>query len=658
MSLKRRLAAVIFAFIGLAVAAWINSIGAADYTEMFFKHTAFKARGVLKPDPRIFIAGIDDNSITTLQDAGIMYPFPRTIHAELIKKLADAGAKVVVFDILFSTEPFDPAEDEAMRDAINYAREKGMTVVLSCALTTSTYSSGLTGVQQTLEQPTDVIMEAQPLLAQVNTAPKLSYKEKEIAEIESQSGMTLYSQAAQAYRVLAGDGGKAMDENPSTLGISDKGDFIINYIGPDGSVPADNFALFFPEATETSFEASERETGEGSGVSQAMDMAKFKDSVVFVGSRAKADNDYFMTPFGEMYGVETNTQALNTLLTGSAIRTVNASLVMAFVLLLALLAWLFTAFLRPVPSFIAFTAVLIAYEAAIVWAFVFHNFQMPFTYPTATLFFAFFFSLSFRVLTEEAEKRRIRATFSRYMAPDIVKEIIDNPDLADLGGNDREVALLFSDIRNYSTISEKLDPHQTVEFLNRYLTEISDIIMRNGGFVDKFMGDGVMAIFGAPVHRENPCADAVRSALEMVEMLVDRMGGIVAGLPVPHFRVGIGIHFGHVIMGNVGSARRMDYTCIGDVVNVASRLESETKHFGTAILISDDVEEKLGEGFILELLGETVVKGRTAPVKVYKVLHERGIELTDITQFLPGGSMFPQRDAEVKPAQDTAPAEP
>jgi adenylate cyclase len=648
MSLKRRLAAVIFAFIGLAVAAYINSIGAADYTELFFKRTVFHIRGKVKPDPRIFIAGIDDNSISLLQEAGVMYPFPRTLHADLIRKLADAGAKVAVFDILFSTEPFDPAEDEAMRDAINYARNKGMTVVLSCALARSEFASGLAAEQQSLEKPTDVIMEAQPLLAVVNTGQKLSYKEKEFAIIESLSGETLYSQAAQAYRVLSTGGSKTMDDNPSSLGISGNGDFIVNYIGPDGSVPSDQFVLFFPELVSKSF----------GGGTQAMDMSKFKDAAVFVGSRAKADNDYFMTPFGEMYGVETNTQALNTLLTGGAIRTVNTDFIAAFVLLLALLAWLFTAFLRPVPSFIAFTVVLVAYEAAIVWAFVFHNFQMPFTYPSATLFFAFFFSLSFRVLTEEAEKRRIRATFSRYMAPDIVKEIIDNPDLADLGGNDREVALLFSDIRNYSTISEKLDPHQTVEFLNRYLTEVSDIIMRNGGFVDKFMGDGVMSIFGAPVKRENPCADAVRSALEMVELLVDRMDGIVSGLPVPHFRVGIGIHYGHVIMGNVGSARRMDYTCIGDVVNVASRLETETKHFGTAILISDDVQEKIGDEFILELLGETMVKGRTAPVKVYKVLHERGLEMTDITQFLPGGSMFPQRDGEAKPAQDAAPVQP
>jgi adenylate cyclase len=352
--------------------------------------------------------------------------------------------------------------------------------------------------------------------------------------------------------------------------------------------------------------------------------------------------------------VETNVQALNTLITGGFIHLANPRLTIALVVLLALLAWAFAVNMRPLPSFVAFTIVLVAYEALIVLAFIKGNLLMPFTYPSVTFFLSFFFSLSFRVLTEEAEKRRIRATFGRYVAPDVVKEIIDRPELADLGGDERQVALLFSDIRNYSTISEKADPHQTVEFLNRFLSLVSDVIMSNGGFVDKFMGDGVMAIFGAPVPRENPAEDAVRTALQMAEVVVDRMDEIVSGLPLPHFRIGIGIHYGTVVMGNVGSSRRMDYTCIGDVVNVASRLETETKTFGTAILVSREVRDQLDDEFTCVHLGQAKVKGRTAPVEVYKVMHERGEEITDISEYLPGGSKFPG----AAPTPDEAPAGP
>jgi len=639
MSLRRRLFAIVFAFVGLAVASFIHGLDFAEFTEKFYKQIAFNLRGELPPDPRIRLVAIDEHSISLLEGAGIYYPFPRTLHADLIRKLADAGARMVVFDILFSTEAFDLSEDEAMRDAIAYARERGTTVVLSCAIEYSRVESELAGEIGSLLMPTDTIMEGEPVLALVNTAQKLSYKENERVSIEA-FDRTLYSQAAQVYLLIADELGRSLEQVLAEAGVREHGEYIINYVGPDGTIPSDHFASLFAGLTEKSFQRTKEETGKGEGTAMEVDWAKYRDALVFVGSRAQADNDYFMTPFGQMFGVETNAQALNTLMKSGIIRAVNPNLTVMFVLLFVLVSWLFAVHMRPAHSFIAFTLVLAAYLGGILLAFTRGHLLMAFTYPTATLFFAFFFSLSFRVLTEEAEKRRIRLTFGRYLAPDVVKEIIEKPELADLGGTEREVALLFSDIRSYSTLSENLDPRQTVEFLNRFLSEVSEIIMRNGGFVDKFMGDGVMAIFGAPVPRENPSADAVRSALAMAELVVDRMDALTQGLPVPHFRIGVGVHYGKVVMGNVGSAKRMDYTCIGDVVNVASRLESETKGFATAILVSREVRDRIGDEFDCEHLGEAQVKGRQAPVEVYKVKHPRGDEITDIGDYLPGGAKF------------------
>ncbi|OGK11147.1 MAG: hypothetical protein A2Y63_04880, partial [Candidatus Riflebacteria bacterium RBG_13_59_9] len=532
------------------MATSFNGLGVAAFTEMFFKRAVFHIRGVEKPDPRLLIVGIDDITISHMEDAGILYPFPRTLHAALIRKLADAGVRFAVFDILFSTEAWDISEDEALRDAILYAREKGTDVILSCAVQSSLGVAGIEAQVEgygSLEDPTNTLLEANPLLATVHTGAKLSYKEIESAITPHQVQM-YYSQATQVYRQLLMEEGKDFDSDSFAYGIrqigdSAHGDFFINYIGPSGTVPNVNFALLFPEYVELGFAREEGESTEAPEEKE-YDLSRHKGGIVFVGSQAEADNDYFMTPFGQMFGVETNAQALNTLLTRSWINTTDAGLSLVLVVLLALLAWAFAVNMRPLMSFAAFTVVLVAYEALIVLMFVNGNLLMPFTYPTVTFFFSFFFSLSFRVLTEEAEKRRIRATFGRYLSEDVVKEIIDSPDLADLGGNEREVALLFSDIRNYSTISEKLDPHQTVEFLNRFLSKVSDVIMSNGGFVDKFMGDGAMAIFGAPVPRENPCADAVRTGLQMAELVVDRMEDLTQGLPVPHFRMGVGIHYG------------------------------------------------------------------------------------------------------------------
>jgi len=386
---------------------------------MFFKRSVFRIRGVQEPDPRLLIVGIDDITIFHMEEAGILYPFPRTLHAALIHKLADAGVRFVMFDILFSTEAWDISEDEALRDAILYARDKGTDVVLACAIQSTLGVAGIEGsglqVEEygSLEDPTDTLLEANPILATVHTGAKLSYKEIESAITPHQVQM-YYSQATQVYRLLLMEQGTDFDLDPFAYGIrpigdSEHGDFFINYIGPDGTVPNVNFALLFPEYVEQGFALKEGESIEAPEEKE-YDLSRHKGGIVLVGSQAEADNDYFMTPFGQMFGVETNAQALNTLLSRRWVHTTDPRLAFALVVLLALLAWAFAVNMRPLSSFIAFAVVLVAYETLIVLAFTKGNLLMPFTYPSVTFFFSFFFSLSFRVLTEEAEKRRIRST--------------------------------------------------------------------------------------------------------------------------------------------------------------------------------------------------------------------------------------------------------
>ncbi|OPX23934.1 MAG: hypothetical protein B1H03_00040 [Planctomycetales bacterium 4484_113] len=625
MNWKRRLLALAFSFLGLGIAWLIAAYGLSAFGERWFWSMAFALRGPKVPDSRICIVGIDDASISDLQDAGIPYPFPRSLHGELLRRLADAGAQEVIFDILFSTEPWDESEDQALRDAIRYAQEHGTTVILSALWEVRGKSIQGREVASvaTLELPTDTLMEAEPELAIVSALTKLSFKERELAFRDYQ-GKRYYSQAVQAFRQLLKDEGKLsrFDAAPGEFGISRYHDFLINYYGPSETIRTWQLATLFPDKTAATWEQ---------GSAELPDMSSFKGAIVFVGSVATADNDYFLTPFDRMFGVETNAQALNTLMKHDLIYPVDWRLTIVVLILLALVSWLLAVSLRPLWSMFAFIVLGALFVSLVFLLFTQFNVLMEFTMSSTAFFATFFFSLGFRVLAEESDKRRIRATFGRYMAPDIVKEIIENPQLAVLGGTEREVALLFSDIRNYSTISEPLDPGQTVDFLNRFLTEVSEIIMGNGGFVDKFMGDGVMAVFGAPVPLENPCASAVRAGLQMVEAVYRRSASFTEGIPVSTFRIGVGIHYGTVVMGNVGSGRRMDYTCIGDVVNVASRLESETKAYHTAILVSEEVAQHLGGDFSYSYLDETMVKGRSTPVRIYEVHHPEGPEITDLS---------------------------
>jgi adenylate cyclase len=179
---------------------------------------------------------------------------------------------------------------------------------------------------------------------------------------------------------------------------------------------------------------------------------------------------------------------------------------------------------------------------------------------------------------------------------------------------------LFNDIRNYSTITENLLPHQIVELLNCYFGEATEIIRRNEGFVDKYLGDGLMACFGGPVPTKDPAGDAVRAALEMIRALQDKVRPVLREANLPVFNAGIGIHVGKVVMGNIGSESRMDYTVIGDVVNVAARVESQTKEFGWAVIVTREAKRAAGEGFDYELVGTRRVKGREQPVEMYRVI--------------------------------------
>lgn len=625
MRWKRRLLALVFSFLGLAVALLVAAYGLSAFGERWFWSLAFALRGPKTPDSCICIIGIDDPSISDLEDAGIRYPFPRSIYGELVRRLADAGASQVIFDILFSTEPWDESEDEALRDGIRYAQERGTGVILSVLweMIGRSVEGKELGTVATLELPTDTLLEADPELAVVSALTKLSFKEKELAFREYQ-GKRYYSQAVQVFRQVLKNEGKLaeFDASPERFGVNRYHDFLINYYGPDQTVRTQPFSTLFPDLTAPTWQE---------GSSEEVDMSPFRGAIVFVGSTATADNDYFMTPYEKMFGVETNAQALNTLLKHDLIRPIDWRFTMVVLLLIALVSWLLAVSLRPLWSMVAFLVLGALFISFLFVMFARFSVLMEFTMSSTALFTTFFFSLGFRVLTEEADKRWIRATFGRYMAPDIVKEIIEKPELAELGGTQREVALLFADIRNYSTISEPLDPVQTVEFLNRFLSEVSEIIMANGGFVDKFMGDGIMAVFGAPVPLENACASAVETALEMVGAVHKRGGEFVHELPVSTFRIGVGIHYGTVVMGNVGSGRRMDYTCIGDVVNVASRLEDQTKEYHSAVLISEEVARHLGNEFDYEYLDETMVKGRAAPVRIYEVHHPEGEEITDLS---------------------------
>jgi adenylate cyclase len=208
-----------------------------------------------------------------------------------------------------------------------------------------------------------------------------------------------------------------------------------------------------------------------------------------------------------------------------------------------------------------------------------------------------------------------RSALERFLAPEVVEMVVANPDIR-LGGVNQEVTVLFADIRGFTAMSEKLEPGRVVEILNEYFTRVTDVIFDNGGTLDKYIGDAVMAVFGAPISKGNDAANAVNSAIQIQRLLIE-LNRDAAARKWPELRVGIGINTGSAIAGNIGSPRRLDYTVVGDAVNTAQRLMTNAQ--GGQILISESTASRIGKTFDMERLPELKVKGRHEAVPVFSV---------------------------------------
>jgi adenylate cyclase len=224
----------------------------------------------------------------------------------------------------------------------------------------------------------------------------------------------------------------------------------------------------------------------------------------------------------------------------------------------------------------------------------------------------------YRFFSSEKERRMIRQTFSKYVAPHVLTELLAHPERIALGGEEREITVLFSDIRGFTSLSENTKPIELVRILNTYFSAVTKRIFENDGVLDKYIGDAIMAFWGAPMESPLQADKAVMAALGMIETL-EALNREFVKNGDPEIKIGIGIYTGRAVVGNIGSEHRFDYTAIGDAVNAASRIEGLTKEFKTPILIGETTKSKLTKTFTITPLGESSVKGRLEKITVYGV---------------------------------------
>jgi adenylate cyclase len=333
---------------------------------------------------------------------------------------------------------------------------------------------------------------------------------------------------------------------------------------------------------------------------------------------------------GWLYGVEAHANALHNILERGYIKPLSKPLGALFLLVVAIVAASLTFWRGAKWGAIGGVAAL-----AIVWAIALKAFDasylaVPMVAPVLALVLSFMASAAYVSIVEGQEKRMIRGAFSKYVPPGVVDELVADPSKLRLGGEKRTISMLFSDVQGFTSMSEVLAPETLLTVLNEYLDEMSDIVFNEGGTLDKYIGDAVMALYGAPTALPDHALHACRTALLMQR----RLGELNArwrseGREWGDLHIRIGVNTGSPVVGNIGGERRFDYTALGDSVNLAARLEPACKTYGVRIMIADETRRQAGDAIIVRELDFLAVYGKAEPVAVYELVGLKGDEIED-----------------------------
>lgn len=368
-----------------------------------------------------------------------------------------------------------------------------------------------------------------------------------------------------------------------------------------------------------------------------------RDNAIFlIGVTDPEIRDVFSTPYslmpavypqlGTLSGVEVHKEIIDTILQGDYLRDAAAGAAAVLLFAAGLVVCLCTLF----RLWAGFAGVVACGAAYITFAFGAFN-STGTIYPVVTVLLTLpvclAASMLFRNLVVDREKNKVKDIFKSYVAPHVLAELMDNPDNLMLVGEKRKVSVLFSDIRGFTTISEQLDPQVLILGLNHYLSEMTKTVLDNSGMIDKFIGDAVMAVWGAPVPHADDARRAVTAAV-LMESALERINPKIKEYTGFTFAIGVGINTGDATLGNIGSENKLDYTVIGDTVNLASRLESLTKQYGAFVVVSEFTYAEIKDYFECRLLDDVKVKGKDKPVAIYQVYCDKGKLPQNIAIFL------------------------
>ena len=589
----------------------------------------FTMRGKVAPGPETVIAVIDEKSINKLG----RFPWPRSVWGRVVDRLTEEGSKVIVFDVFFSERESVESDDLFQRAIMRSGRvilpvvfdfsetgykESGFTGKKLDFMTPSAYSilknadEPFLPLKAKMVLPTLLRFSAfAKALAHINMIPDMDGTIRwEVLAIQYQGDYyaPIGLQAARLYRGLKSED-LALDYRGSvqlgdtTIPVDGFGRMLINFRGPNNTFPMYSISDILDRTIRA---------------------GAFRDKIVLIGATAQGIYDLRVTPFStNMAGIEKHASVVDTILRKDFIYRTEAT-VIPLILLFAGILGIYLPRLGAKAGAGLFLALFVGYGWIVYYLFISKGIWFNFVYPSSALVFGYTSQTAYRFFTEERRARDIRKMFSSYVSKRIVDELIRDPSKARLGGERKEITVLFSDIRGFTSFSEKHQPEEVVSMLNEYLGAMTDIVFKYDGTLDKFIGDAIMALWGAPIGQPDHAERAVRCALAMGERLGElQKKWAEEGKPV--LDTGIGINTGEMVVGNMGAeGKKMDYTVIGDHVNLGARVESLTRQYNNHIIITEFTYEKVKDIVEVNKLGSVTVKGKERPLVIYDLVGVKG----------------------------------
>lgn len=607
-------------------------------------------RGPTKPPASVIIVAIDNKSVKEIG----RWPWSREYIAELIKGLGDYGVKTAALDVVFS-EKQNPISDKAVADSIQlsgnvisgYFFRNEVQPVEPDALAQIQSSK----IQQLTIEP-DVssvpLIEYSNLDANIASITQAAVGYGFFNVISDSDGLfrqlpllMLYNgdvypsmvlQALKYYteemvQVRIGKAGvQTISMGKYNIPCNQEGSIPVNYYGSTGSIK-----------TYSAVDI----------IKKRIPASELVGKLVFVGFTEIGIYDVRPTPFDPILpGVEihaslaANVLESNFIINNSRTLFIERIILLIFPLLLAII-------LGTVPTaslgFLSGTGFIAIYFTINYFIFSRYHFDLSLLSPMMALGLSTISSEIYRSLVVDSKGRYMKKAFSNYVSADLVAQIMKNPDSLKLGGEKREITILFSDIRGFTTLSEKLSPEALVQVLNEYLNPMTLIVLEEKGTLDKYIGDAVMAIYNAPLDVDNHPDHACRSALKMMDKLAELNKSFVER-GINTIDIGIGINTGDAVVGNMGAAMRFDYTAIGDNVNLASRLEGLNKMYGTHIIVSESTKMLAGSELPFREIDLVAVKGKQLPVPIYELMLVEDEKFRN--DFAKALSLYRQRDFE------------